>query len=190
MYLNSIQIENYAFGNSSFAFKNVDLKFERDLVPSIFPLGGSQGCGKSTLLRIVYDKLTTDSIYLADGLNLQVDDTDKGGVYLIAQDLGEGVFRLYGDGNSCTFAELNRSNHQKIIGSLVQQRIDSLLTYIADIEDSIIFLDNPDLGLHPDQQYALCGDIASLKTSNQFIVATHSFEFCNALTPRHVKELK
>lgn len=190
MYLNRIQVKNYTFPNSDFALKDIDIKFERDLLYSIFPLGGQQGCGKSTLLRLIYDKLTTDSINFDDGLKLQVDDTDKGDVYLIAQDLSEGIFPLYGDDDSETFDSVLYTLGQDLQGSLAQQKTESLLRYVSGIKDSIILLDNPDLGLHPEQQYLLCQDIAALKTSNQFIVATHSYEFCNALTPHHVKILE
>jgi predicted ATPase len=188
MFLNSIKIDNYAFPDSTFALKNIDISFERSFTPLIFPLGGAQGCGKSTLLRLVYDKLTTDSF--ADGLKIRIDDVTEGGVHLIAQDLGEGMFPLYGDSeNSDTFACLLWRG-ESLQGSLAQQKTEALLRYIADIKDSIILLDNPDLGLHPDQQYNLCRDIANLKTSNQFIVATHSYEFCQALAPSHVKILE
>jgi ABC-type multidrug transport system ATPase subunit len=190
MYLNSVKIESYTFSNSTFTLKNIDIKFERDLVPSIFPLCGDQGCGKSTLLRLVYDKLTTDSIHFDDGLKLQVDDTTEGGIHFVAQDLSEGVFPLYGDDDSYNLDSILYWCGQDLQGSFAQQKTEALLRYIADIKDSIILLDNPDLGLHPDQQYNLCRDIADLKTSNQFIVSTHSYEFCNVLTPRHAKILE
>ena len=34
--------------------KNVDISFEKDFVPNIFPLGSQNGGGKSTLLHLIY----------------------------------------------------------------------------------------------------------------------------------------
>lgn len=194
MYLNRVQIKNYTFGNSSFALKNVDISFERDFIYKVFPLGGSQGCGKSTLLRLIYEKIATDIKHMNDGINLEIKDESIGGVHLVVHDDQDSICPMYAtDGTFTTFdhifCEYKLEYPKSIAGSLAQQKIEALLNYISGIQDSIILLDNPDLGLHPDNQYELCRDICDLKTTNQFIVATHSYEFCEALTPSHVKIL-
>jgi predicted ATP-dependent endonuclease of OLD family len=59
-----------------------------------------------------------------------------------------------------------------------------------NIEDAIVLMDEVDLALHPDWQYQIVSDLVDWEPSNQYILATHSYELCNALTPSHVKILE
>jgi predicted ATP-dependent endonuclease of OLD family len=59
-----------------------------------------------------------------------------------------------------------------------------------NIEDAIVLMDEVDLALHPDWQYQIVSDLLDWVPSNQYILATHSYELCNALTPSHVKVLE
>ncbi|MBD2188348.1 AAA family ATPase [Pseudanabaena mucicola] len=59
-----------------------------------------------------------------------------------------------------------------------------------NIEDAIVLMDEVDLALHPDWQYQIVSDLLDWVSSNQYILATHSYELCNALTPSHVKILE
>jgi predicted ATPase/glutaredoxin len=54
--------------------------------------------------------------------------------------------------------------------------------------NSIVLIDEIENGLHPDWQYQIVKDLQEWG-DNQYILATHSFHLCEALTPRHVKEL-
>ncbi|BBC25167.1 AAA family ATPase [Pseudanabaena sp. ABRG5-3] len=54
--------------------------------------------------------------------------------------------------------------------------------------NSIVLIDEIENGLHPDWQYQIVKDLQEWG-DNQYILATHSFYLCEALTPRHVKEL-
>ncbi len=58
------------------------------------------------------------------------------------------------------------------------------------IEDSIVLIDEIENGFHPDWQYQIIKDIAEWAPKNQYIIATHSYELCQAVTPAHVKELE
>ncbi|MEO1428665.1 MAG: AAA family ATPase [Cyanobacteria bacterium J06633_8] len=58
------------------------------------------------------------------------------------------------------------------------------------IEDSIVLIDEIENGLHPDWQYQIIKDIAEWAPKNQYIIATHSYELCQVVTPAHVKELE
>ena len=51
-------------------------------------------------------------------------------------------------------------------------------------------MDEVDLALHPDWQYKIVSDLVDWVPSNQYILATHSYELCQALTPSHVKVLE
>jgi predicted ATP-binding protein involved in virulence len=48
VYLHRFQIPNFR------ALKDVDITFEADLIPKIFPLGSLNGGGKSTLLQLIF----------------------------------------------------------------------------------------------------------------------------------------
>ena len=43
--------------------------------------------------------------------------------------------------------------------------------------------------LHPDWQYNIADELASWG-DNQYLLATHSFHLCEALIPKHVKEIE
>jgi len=57
------------------------------------------------------------------------------------------------------------------------------------IADSVVLIDEIENGLHPDWQYGIVRELASWG-DNQYLLGTHSFYLCEALTPRHVKELE
>ncbi|MBO1069219.1 MAG: AAA family ATPase [Dolichospermum sp. DEX189] len=57
------------------------------------------------------------------------------------------------------------------------------------IEDAIVLMDELEISFHPDWQYQIVRDLEEWGASNQYILATHSYELCNAVTPAHVKEL-
>ncbi|MFL9450095.1 MULTISPECIES: AAA family ATPase [Nostocales] len=59
-----------------------------------------------------------------------------------------------------------------------------------NIKDSIILMDEIEIALHPDWQYKIVSYLEQWSSSNQYILAIHSYELCQALTPAHVKELE
>ena len=59
----------------------------------------------------------------------------------------------------------------------------------SKIKNSIIFMDEIELALHPDWQYQIVRDLLDWGPDNQYILATHSYSLCQAVTPAHVKEI-
>lgn len=59
-----------------------------------------------------------------------------------------------------------------------------------EIQDAIVLVDEIEIGLHPDWQYQIVKDLEDWAPSNQYILATHSYDVCSALTPAHVKEIE
>jgi len=59
-----------------------------------------------------------------------------------------------------------------------------------NIENAIVLMDEIEIAFHPDWQYQIISDLQQWAPSNQYILATHSYELCQALTPSHVKELE
>jgi predicted ATPase len=55
-----------------------------------------------------------------------------------------------------------------------EKQMLSFLCYNAFYDSSIIFIDEPELSLHPDWQRRLFPELLKQQASNQFIVATHS----------------
>jgi predicted ATP-binding protein involved in virulence len=58
------------------------------------------------------------------------------------------------------------------------------------MENAIILMDEVEIAFHPDWQYQIISDLKQWAPNNQYILATHSYELCQALTPSHVKELE
>jgi predicted ATP-dependent endonuclease of OLD family len=58
------------------------------------------------------------------------------------------------------------------------------------IEDAIVLMDEIEIALHPDWQYQIINDLIEWTPTNQYILATHSYELCQAVTPAHVKEIE
>ena len=57
------------------------------------------------------------------------------------------------------------------------------------IKDSIVLMDEIENGFHPDWQFQIVKELEAWEPSNQYILATHSYELCTALTPSHVKSV-
>jgi predicted ATP-dependent endonuclease of OLD family len=57
------------------------------------------------------------------------------------------------------------------------------------IQDSVVLIDEVETALHPDWQYQIVSDLTTWAPSNQYLLATHSYELCEALTPAHVKQI-
>jgi hypothetical protein len=52
-------------------------------------------------------------------------------------------------------------------------------------------MDNPDVFLHNDLVYSLCKDLYhNYVLKGHFLIATHSYEFCEAITPSQVQIIK
>ena len=59
-----------------------------------------------------------------------------------------------------------------------------------NIQDAIVLMDEVEIAFHPDWQYQIISDLKDWAPSNQYILATHSYALCEALTPAHVKEIE
>jgi energy-coupling factor transporter ATP-binding protein EcfA2 len=59
----------------------------------------------------------------------------------------------------------------------------------SEMKDAIVLMDEVEIALHPDWQYQIVSDMTTWTPSNQYLLATHSYELCTALTPAHVKQI-
>jgi predicted ATP-binding protein involved in virulence len=75
--------------------------------------------------------------------------------------------------DSFTIGESIDAIDSRLLSSGEQQML-SFLCYNAFYENSIIFIDEPELSLHADWQRRLFPNLMKQQSSNQFIVATHS----------------
>jgi Fe-S cluster assembly ATPase SufC len=60
----------------------------------------------------------------------------------------------------------------------------------SKIKNAIVLMDEIEIGFHPDWQYEIIRDLEEWSSSNQYILATHSYQLCRALTPAHVREIE
>jgi energy-coupling factor transporter ATP-binding protein EcfA2 len=99
-------------------------------------------------------------------------------------DLSGVNFKLVRDGGSI---ELNPEDLSH--GELKRLGIYMWIKY-HNIENAIVLMDEIEIAFHPDWQYQIISDLQHWAPNNQYILATHSYELCQALTPAHVKELE
>jgi len=103
-------------------------------------------------------------------------------IITVNKQLSSIIFKLKNDDENLLPEDLSH-------GELKKLGIYIWLKYYA-IEDSLILMDEIEIGLHPDWQYEIVNELQEWSKNNQFILATHSYELCQALTPSHVKELE
>jgi predicted ATP-dependent endonuclease of OLD family len=101
-------------------------------------------------------------------------DKDFNGISFLKEDVNGNTIKLYPE--DLSHGELKRL---------------SLFIWLKynNIENSIVLIDEIEIALHPDWQYQIVRDLETWAPSNQYILATHSYELCHALTPAHVKEI-
>jgi Fe-S cluster assembly ATPase SufC len=102
----------------------------------------------------------------------------------ISKDLSKITFKL----------DTNNENIELYPEDLSHGELKRLSIYLwikyNKIEDAIVLMDEIEIGFHPDWQYEIIRDLEEWSPSNQYILATHSYQLCRALTPAHVRELE
>jgi hypothetical protein len=100
------------------------------------------------------------------------------------EDMSGIIFKSKGDKNGEELYPEDLSH-----GELKRLSIYLWLKY-RNIKDAIVLMDEIEIALHPDWQYKIIEDLQEWEPSNQYILATHSYELCQALTPAHVKDIE
>jgi len=77
---------------------------------------------------------------------------------------------------------------------LSQGELKRLMIYAwlraSNAVDAVVLIDEIEASFHPDWQVGIVRDLQDWSPGNQYILATHSYDLCQALTPRHVRELQ
>jgi predicted ATP-dependent endonuclease of OLD family len=102
----------------------------------------------------------------------------------VNEDLSGVNFQLYNNGETIELYPEDLSH-----GELKRLSIYAWLKS-RNIEDAIVLMDEVEIAFHPDWQYQIISDLKEWVPSNQYILATHSYALCEALTPAHVKEIE
>jgi len=102
----------------------------------------------------------------------------------VNEDLSGVNFQLYNNGETIELYPEDLSH-----GELKRLSIYIWLKS-RNIEDAIVLMDEVEIAFHPDWQYQIISDLQEWGSSNQYILATHSYALCEALTPAHVKEIE
>ncbi|MCP4348408.1 MAG: AAA family ATPase [Desulfobacterales bacterium] len=105
-----------------------------------------------------------------------------GKIITIAPDFSKVIFKLENSKDELSPEDLSHGELKKL----------SIYIWLSsyDITDSLVLMDEIELGMHPDWQYEIVNDLQEWSKGNQFILATHSYELCQAVTPSHVNELE
>lgn len=102
----------------------------------------------------------------------------------VTSDLSQITFSMTIDSEECNLfpEDLSHGELKKL----------NIYTWIKsyNIKDAIVLMDEPEIALHPDWQYELTNNLWEWEPRNQYILATHSYEICQPLTPNHVKEIE
>ena len=125
--------------------------------------GGNYGDNYVKLLAELNNLLTNKKINVQpdlSGINFKIDGDDT---ELYPEDLSHGELKRL-----CIYMWLKYNN----------------------IKDAIVLMDELEISFHPDWQYQIVRDLEEWGITNQYILATHSYEICQAVTPAHVKELE
>lgn len=75
--------------------------------------------------------------------------------------------------NTVSFGDTENAVSSDLL-SAGEKQLFSFLCYNAFLSDSVIFIDEPEISLHPDWQRRLIPILKSQQSSNQFILTTHS----------------
>jgi predicted ATPase len=59
-----------------------------------------------------------------------------------------------------------------------------------NMKDSLVLVDEIEIAFNPDWQYKIVSNLQEWSPGNQYLLATHSLELCQALSPAHVKDLE
>ena len=102
----------------------------------------------------------------------------------VNEDLSGVNFQLYNNGETIELYPEDLSH-----GELKRLSIYAWLKS-RNIEEAIVLMDEVEIAFHPDWQYQIISDLKEWAPSNQYILATHSYALCEALTPAHVKEIE
>ncbi|MEQ8189216.1 MAG: AAA family ATPase [Candidatus Eremiobacterota bacterium] len=59
-----------------------------------------------------------------------------------------------------------------------------------NMKNSLVLVDEIEIAFNPDWQYNIVSNLQDWSPNNQYLLATHSFDLCQALPPAHVKALE
>lgn len=181
----------------------------------VFTIGSYIGGGKSRLLQFIYSVLRKqeDKTFIRNYLDLSDNQSDDDVLatftlyarksnkkYTLTLDSSMNIecelelpldvyilmhqcehLYIQKDSNVVFYEDLYPEDAHMSIG---QKKLNSLMSWIEKKESSIILLDNPDVFLHPDDVYNVSRGLGDY--FNEYICATHSYEFCQAWTPHQV----
>lgn len=197
----------------SYHFHGQTLLFEPEFFPRIYIIGGQNGCGKSFCLVSLFALINGRKLdYTLTKLTIMDDEGDEKILQAGYRDF------LFNGPNTQEFSEIakrtfiftesDRSysylsiwNNTNTIsynngdrffgGSRGENKRVMIKRCLKNIGmPSIVLMDDLDSGLHPDWQYQIIRDLQDWAPQHQFIITSHSYSMCEALSPEHIKELK
>ena len=196
--------------------EDINISFFRDMAPQIFIIGAYNGGGKTTLLELIFnasqnldwiagkteqdgfkidfevepsDKIIGSRVFLATS-TIKLEFRYKTDIYklgFIDTSLSRDKLNLFIAKNNATNSNLLDANYFDSWSTGETKRLGLYFWLTESVPpNSIVLIDNIEDGFHPDSQYNLINDLLNWAPSNQYILASHSYDLCSALTPQHV----
>ncbi|MEA5420298.1 AAA family ATPase [Spirulina sp. CCNP1310] len=164
-----------------------DVKIAQNNLPGLFGYNFESASVISNAFKKARDKDFEEALIMGEyGENLkklkqELHDFFFGKTITIAPDFSRVIFKLENSDEELYAEDLSHGELRKL----------SIYLWLRsnEIKDSVILMDEIEIGMHPDWQYEIVNDLQTWSNNNQFILATHSYELCQAVTPAHVNEL-
>lgn len=176
------------FSMDEYDFYSENVKIAKETLPGLFTYGFESTNVISSAFEMARDKDFKEALTSGDyGGNLKKLKEELrhflyGKTITIAPDFSRVIFKPENSSEELYPEDLSHGELRKL----------SIYLWLnsRDIKDSLVLMDEIEIGMHPDWQYEIVNELQAWSSNNQFILATHSYELCHAVTPSHVKELE
>ncbi len=128
---------------------------------------------ENTRLMATHDGTNAEQIFAQIRQSQEQTEAQKNALLRPFTVLGELFAKFLEQQEPLEFSDIKAALHEKRLSSGELQMV-SLLSYCIFAENTIIFIDEPEISLHIDWQRIFVPTLEKLGTTNQYFLATHS----------------
>lgn len=168
----ALRREPVIFGQSTVdIYEHLNAKYS-DISEKIIKIETAQNQENSRLMA-AYDGSNADEIFEKIRQSQAAAEAKKNELLRPFTVLGELVAEFLAEPKALDFSEIKAALREQRLSSGELQMV-SLLSYCIFVENTIIFIDEPEISLHIAWQRLFVPTLEKLGTSNQYFLATHS----------------